>query len=59
MNHQKIEKHELVIDLRHAVRNDEFQLYYQPVIDHENDCMTSMEVLLRWQHPKKGLIMPA
>jgi len=59
MNRQTIEKHELVIDLRHAVRNDEFQLYYQPVIDHENDCMTSMEVLLRWQHPKKGLIMPA
>lgn len=59
MNRQTIEKHELVIDLRHAVRNDEFQLYYQPVIDHENDCITSMEVLLRWQHPTKGLIMPA
>ncbi len=44
--------------LRHAVRNDQLQLYYQPKINAKNGKVAKLEVLLRWLHPKKGLISP-
>ena len=53
------EKHDLGNDLHRAVRNNELTLYYQPIIDMETNYLVSLEVLLRWQHPEKGLILPA
>ncbi len=44
--------------LRHAVRNDQLQLYYQPKINTKNGKVSKLEVLLRWIHPKNGLILP-
>lgn len=52
------EKHELGNDLHRAIRNNELILYYQPIIDMDNNHLVSLEVLLRWQHPEKGLIPP-
>jgi diguanylate cyclase (GGDEF)-like protein/PAS domain S-box-containing protein len=44
-------------DLRNAVRDDHIVLYYQAQMDHENR-LTGAEVLARWQHPQRGMIMP-
>lgn len=45
-------------ELRHAIRHNEFKLYYQPIIDIETGQIVALEALLRWQHPKKGLLSP-
>jgi diguanylate cyclase (GGDEF)-like protein/PAS domain S-box-containing protein len=47
----------LETDLHNAIRRDEFLLYYQPQVDRRNR-ITGAEVLLRWNHPTRGLIMP-
>ncbi|GMR06433.1 MAG: hypothetical protein BMS9Abin25_1027 [Gammaproteobacteria bacterium] len=44
-------------DLRHAIRQQELYLVYQPLIDWEGNIIGA-EVLLRWQHKKHGLIPP-
>jgi len=46
-------------DLRKAIEREEFLLHYQPQIDLENKEIIGLEALLRWQHPKNGLISPA
>jgi EAL domain-containing protein (putative c-di-GMP-specific phosphodiesterase class I) len=45
--------------LRHALERNELLLHYQPVIDMPSGKLTGMEVLLRWQHSKQGLIPPS
>ena len=45
-------------DLRNALRNNEFQLLYQPQFDVEKSRFKSAEALIRWHHPKQGLISP-
>ena len=49
---------QLETDLRQAVNLNEFNLQYQPIISVETGRITGMEALIRWQHPKKGLISP-
>jgi diguanylate cyclase (GGDEF)-like protein/PAS domain S-box-containing protein len=44
--------------LHHALKNDEFTIYYQPIKDLENNKITHAEALIRWNHPEKGLISP-
>lgn len=48
----------LVRDLRQAIAGNELELYYQPKIDARSGKVTAAEALLRWQHPKLGLVMP-
>ncbi|WP_394129305.1 EAL domain-containing protein [Shewanella maritima] len=49
----------LEADLRKALEQNEFELYYQPQIDILNgDKVIGMEALIRWQHPKDGFIPP-
>lgn len=45
-------------DLHQAINKDEFILHYQPVIDGQNNQVIAVEALIRWQHPKLGLIGP-
>ncbi len=45
-------------DLRRAIANEEFELYYQPQVALESSCITGAEVLLRWNHPRRGLLLP-
>jgi len=45
-------------DLRQAIKNNEFELYLQPIIDIKTNCINKAEVLIRWNHPDKGLIYP-
>jgi diguanylate cyclase (GGDEF)-like protein len=49
---------DLVRDLRQAMANNELELYYQPKIDAKSGKVTAAEALLRWQHPKHGMVMP-
>ena len=46
------------LDLRAAVRNGEFELNYQPIIQVESGEVTSFEALVRWRHPHRGVISP-
>jgi diguanylate cyclase (GGDEF)-like protein/PAS domain S-box-containing protein len=48
----------LVNDLHHACAREEFVLHYQPQISTDSGTITGMEALLRWHHPKQGLISP-
>jgi EAL domain-containing protein (putative c-di-GMP-specific phosphodiesterase class I) len=49
----------LLGELRHAVEHDELRLYFQPKIELSTGRIAGAEVLLRWQHPTRGLLMPA
>lgn len=45
-------------NLRQALENNEFSLDYQPIIDTATKKIISLEALLRWHHPKLGLVPP-
>ncbi|MDD5160819.1 MAG: EAL domain-containing protein [Sulfuricurvum sp.] len=44
--------------LRHAIKNGELELYYQPVLEIVTKRIVGAEALLRWNHPEMGLVMP-
>ena len=48
----------LELDLRAALRRDEFEVYYQPIRDVASDMVVAFEALVRWNHPQRGLIAP-
>jgi diguanylate cyclase len=48
----------LLGELRHAVEHDELRLFYQPKIELKTGRVAGAEVLLRWQHPTRGLLYP-
>lgn len=58
MNQVAIESMELENDLRQALTNDEFELYYQPQYSSDDCSMIAVEALIRWHHPTKGMIYP-
>ena len=49
----------LELDLRAAMANDEFELFYQMLYDLRTDRISGFEALLRWHHPTRGLVSPA
>jgi diguanylate cyclase (GGDEF)-like protein/PAS domain S-box-containing protein len=49
----------LLLDLRHCVARDELVLHYQPKTDVATGTIIGVEALVRWRHPKKGVLMPA
>ena len=48
----------LSVDLRQALANNEFEIWYQPQFSVTNKQMTGVEALLRWRHPVHGLLLP-
>jgi diguanylate cyclase (GGDEF)-like protein/PAS domain S-box-containing protein len=59
MNARALERLELEADLRAALERKEFVVYYQPKINLSSGCLEGMEALVRWQHPRLGLVSPA
>ncbi|MCO7234129.1 MULTISPECIES: EAL domain-containing protein [Halomonadaceae] len=45
-------------DLHTALRQDQFELYYQPIVEAVNGRIRGMEALIRWHHPERGMISP-
>ena len=45
------------VDLRHGLEHGELVLYYQPVVNH-NNAMIGVEALVRWLHPRRGMVSP-
>jgi diguanylate cyclase (GGDEF)-like protein len=52
-------RRELEMDLRSALVNAEFELYYQPLVNLMTKEITAFEALVRWNHPTRGLVSPA
>jgi EAL domain-containing protein (putative c-di-GMP-specific phosphodiesterase class I) len=48
----------LETDLHDALKNNQLQLHYQPIIDVKTGQVTTMEALIRWPHPEHGFISP-
>ena len=57
---QRYAKHRmrLIQDLRQAIVNQEFELFYQPIVCLQSEKCLKAEALIRWRHPKRGLVSP-
>lgn len=58
INSQVPKQLQLETDLHAALKNNEFEVYYQPLIDLKVNQIAGMEALLRWKHPQQGYISP-
>jgi diguanylate cyclase (GGDEF)-like protein len=58
MDQEAGEAHFLENNMRNALLNEEFELYFQPQIDLHTSAVLGMEALIRWQHPTLGLLPP-
>jgi diguanylate cyclase (GGDEF)-like protein len=52
-------RHALEVDLRQAMIEGGFEVYYQPIVDLQSNQVSGCEALLRWHHPQQGMISPA
>ncbi|CUA85266.1 PAS domain S-box/diguanylate cyclase (GGDEF) domain [Gulbenkiania indica] len=57
-DHFTPERLSLQSDLAHAIRSGELALYYQPKISLTDGSLSGFEALLRWMHPKRGMVSP-
>jgi diguanylate cyclase (GGDEF)-like protein len=54
-----LERHGLKEELRLAIERDELTLYFQPIVDLDSGLVVAEEALVRWEHPRRGLVGPA
>lgn len=59
INNRLLEKMELQSELRNALNENQFVVYYQAQMDLEQDKIVGFEALIRWAHPERGIISPA
>ena len=59
MHKDTLARLDLETDLRRALKDGELRLHYQPVVCIKTGQVTELEALVRWQHPVRGLILPA
>ncbi len=58
LDEHSIERLALLNDLNHAIKEGGLELYYQPQVLTAGDGLPSLEALIRWTHPQKGLVFP-
>ena len=58
MQEREVVRLELDKDISHALAEDEFVLYYKPQLDLRDSSIQSVEALIRWHHPRRGLVPP-
>jgi diguanylate cyclase (GGDEF)-like protein len=58
MSLQAVERQSLQGQLRYALERQELLLHYQPKVNLKTGAITSVEALVRWQHPERGLLLP-
>ncbi|MBA3473114.1 MAG: PAS domain S-box protein [Rubrobacter sp.] len=58
MHERALERLQIENDLRRALENEEFRVHYQPIINLQTGEVWGVEALVRWEHPKQGLLNP-
>jgi diguanylate cyclase (GGDEF)-like protein len=58
MNELSYQQISLDAEMRHAIDRGEFELHYQPKLDLRTGLITAVEALIRWHHPRRGLVSP-
>jgi diguanylate cyclase (GGDEF)-like protein len=58
MHARTVRRLELETELRDALEADQFEVYYQPVVHTVTGAIVGAEALLRWRHPRRGLLTP-
>ncbi len=59
INESSLERIQLESQLRHAAEYGEFELYYQPLVQLATRWIDSLEALIRWHHPDRGMVSPS
>jgi diguanylate cyclase (GGDEF)-like protein len=59
MHARAVSRLQLESDLRQAIEQNEFCVYYQPIISLQTGRLAGFEALVRWNHPRRGLVSPA
>jgi diguanylate cyclase (GGDEF)-like protein/PAS domain S-box-containing protein len=59
MHEAAVTRMELKGDLEQAIANQDFELFYQPIVDLRGGHVTGVEALVRWRHPERGLVLPS
>jgi diguanylate cyclase (GGDEF)-like protein len=58
MNETNLRRIEMIHELKNAIDQRDFELYYQPINQLNNESIYGVEALIRWNHPEKGMISP-
>lgn len=58
MHNSALQLLQLETDLRRAINQQEFIVYYQPIIEFHTGKITGFEALVRWSHPQRGIVSP-
>ena len=59
MQDEALNRLAIITDLRHALDNNELEVFYQPIVRVDGSAQVGAEALIRWHHPIRGLVMPA
>ncbi len=59
LQQRALRKRRMIGDLRDAVQREQFEIYYQPIVNLKENRLDKAEALLRWHHPESGLVSPS
>lgn len=58
INEKSMEQMQLEVDMHNAIAGNQFRMVYQPKLDLETGTIRSLESLIRWRHPERGMVTP-